>query len=193
MNDTSKTKSQLLLEIDLLRQRVADLEKSVAQEAHTEQDFNQTIIDTSPAYLVILDAQGNIKMMSKSMLAALGYSQEEVLGKDYLSTFVPEREREELSAIYEQQLFRGKATLNQSYILAKDGRELLVEWQGHPLFNQNDEMELFYGIGLDITERAQAEDALLESEERFRSLYEATFEDRKSVRGYRHHRQRYCH
>ena len=176
MNDVSKTKSQLIEEISELRERIAELEAFTSQAFHLDDDFNQTIIDTSPAFHVLIDAQGKTKMMNKVMLAALGYSEGEAQGKNYLSTFVPEGERDRLAELFEKQLLKGKSTVNQNYVLTKDGRELLIEWQGHPILNSKGEVESFLGVGLDITERKQAEEALQESEERFRRLSEATFE-----------------
>jgi len=160
MNDKSKTKAQLIDEIKQLRQRVTELEETTSEPSLLEQDISRTIIDSSPAFFVIIDSKGNTRMMNKSMLTALGYAEEEVQGKDYLSTFVPERERDQLSALFEQQLLRGKATANQNYILTKDGQELLVEWQGRPTLDPEGKVELFCGVGLDITERKQAENEL---------------------------------
>ena len=176
MNDISKTKAQLIEEINELRQRVAQLEASAGEAPPLKDGFNQIIIDTSPAFHVLIDVQGKTKMMNKSMLEALGYSEIEVRGKDYLSTFVPERDRWQLAALFEKQLLEGKSTVNQNYVLTKGGRELLVEWRGHPILDSKGGVEAFLGVGLDITERKQAEEALRESEERFRRLSQATFE-----------------
>jgi len=176
MNDKSKTKTQLIGEINKLRQRVTELEAIASEVSPLEQDFNKTIIDTSPAFHVIIDVQGKIKMMNKSMLAALGYSKEETRGKYYLSTFVPERERDQLAELFEEQLLKGKSTINQNYVLTKDGRELLIEWQGNPLLNPKGEVESFLGVGLDITDREQAEEALQISEGNYRLLFENMIE-----------------
>lgn len=176
MNDISKTKAQLNEEINELRQQVAQLKASAGEAPPLKVGFNQIVVDTSPAFHVLIDIRGKTKLMNRSMLEALGYSKKEVQEKDYLSTFVREREREQLAELFEEQLLKGKSTVNQNYILTKDGRELLVEWRGHPVLNQKGEVESFLGVGLDITDRSQAEGALLESEERFRRLSEATFE-----------------
>ena len=172
MVDQTKSKDQLMEEIKQLRQRVAELEGSKSETPSLEQDISQTIIDTSPAFFVIIDFEGKTKMVSKSMLAALGYAEEEVQGKDYLSTFVPERERASLSKLFEKELLRGKSTVNQNHVLTKDGRELLCEWQGRPLLDPKGKVELFCGVGLDITERQRSQEVLKQSEQRYRLLIE---------------------
>jgi len=160
MNDKSKTKSQLIGEINQLRQRIAELETFASQTSPFDGDIDRTIIDTSPAFHVLIDVRGETKMMNRSMLEALGYSEKEVQGKGYLSTFVPERERDLLAELFEEQLLKGKTTVNQNYMLTKDGRELFVEWQGHPIMNSKGEVESFLGVGLDITARKSAEDRI---------------------------------
>ena len=176
MVDAPKSKEQLEGEIKQLRQRVAELEAITTSTSTFERDISQTIIDTSPAFFVLIDAHGKTRMMNKAMLAALGYSENEIQGKDYLSTFVPERERDYLSVLFEKELLKGKPNRNQNHVLTKDGRELLVEWQGRSLSDSKGKVASFCGVGLDITERKQAEDSFQESEERYRRLSEAAFE-----------------
>jgi len=159
MVDNSRSKAQLHEEIQQLRQRVAELE-TMANAVPFEQTISKTIIDTSPAFFVIIDSKGKTQMMNKSMLAALGYSEDEIIGKDYLSTFVPERDQDQLSALIEKQLLQGEPTFNQNHIVTKDGQELLVEWQGRPLLDSNGDIEFFCGVGLDVTERKLTEDVL---------------------------------
>lgn len=176
MVDNSKSNTPIDDEVKQLRLRIAELEKQISDTSPFGRDLSKTIVDASPAYFVIIDAEGKTQMMNKSMLAALGYSEEEILGKDYLTTFVSERDRDRLSAIIDEQLLKGEATINQNHIVTKEGQMLLVEWQGQPFMNSEGRIDFFIGVGLDITERKQAEEALQESEERFRSLSEASFE-----------------
>ena len=158
MVDTPRPNEQLD-EVEQLRQRVAELEAMTANAPSFERDISQTIIDTTPAFFVIIDDDGKVNMMNKSMLATLGYSEEEIREKDYLTTFVPERERTHLSEIFQKELLKGKPNSNQNHILTKDGRELWVEWQGRPLIGPKGKVEAFCGIGLDVTERQKTQEA----------------------------------
>ena len=158
MIETTKSKAQLIEEIKQLRQQVADLEEARTEQLSLEQYISQTLLDTSPAFFVVIDARGEIKMLNKSMLEATGYSEAEIQGKDYLFTFVPERERDSLSKLFEKELLKGKSTVNKNHILTKDGHELFFEWQGRPIPDPKGKVELFCGVGLDITEQEQADD-----------------------------------
>ena len=73
MSDKSKTKAQLIMELNELRKRVTGLEELVTYSSPISQDINQTIIDASPAFFMIVDADGKVMMMNKSMLKGIGY------------------------------------------------------------------------------------------------------------------------
>ena len=132
-------------------------QKEVEQALREERDFNETIIQSSPTYFVAIDAQGKVKLMNNSMLHATGYSIDEVIGKDYLSSFVLERDREELSRVFSRIIRDKTDTQNENYILTKDGKELLVEWRGRSILKEEDKIEYFMGFGRDITEIKKAE------------------------------------
>ncbi|UCF78535.1 MAG: sigma 54-interacting transcriptional regulator [Candidatus Eiseniibacteriota bacterium] len=146
-------------------------ERRKAEEAlRKEQEFSKRLVDNSRAFFVLIDRDFKTRMMNESMLRALGYSRNEVEGVDYLSRFVPERDREPLSRIFDILVGRGETTLNENHVLTRAGRELLVEWRGCPLKNEQGEVELFFGTGIDITERRRAETELQEAFDEIRRL-----------------------
>jgi len=146
--------------------------KKAERALHYERDFNKKLIDTASAFFAVINDEGKIVMMNKLMLDTLGYSAEEVVGKEYRSLFVPEADQEITGQTFETLIANKKRTLNENHVLAKDGRELLVEWHGCPITNLDGEIREFFGVGIDITERKKAEAALQESEKRYRLLVE---------------------
>ncbi|HEY9597221.1 MAG TPA: EAL domain-containing protein, partial [Cyanophyceae cyanobacterium] len=102
----------------------------------------------------------------------LGYSLDEALGKDYLSTFVPERDRKFLARTFKKLVRSKQPTLDETYVLTKDGREILIEWRARPIFKTSGELDFFFGVGIDITERKRLEEQLRQSEARYRAVVE---------------------
>jgi PAS domain S-box-containing protein len=153
-----------------LAQTNALLEREISERKQTEKvlrkerDFSQTLIQTSPAFFVAIDAFGKVLMINNSMLQALGYSLEEVRGVDYINLFVPEIDRGKVQDIFTQIIQSKRKTVNENYIQTKEGKILLVEWYGVPILADAPTVDFFFGVGLDITERQRIEAELRRSE-----------------------------
>jgi len=146
-------------------------ERKRIEDALRESEFRfRTLIQTAPVYFVTIDPEGRTVLMNEPMLEAIGYTQNEVVGKDYLNTFVPESERVELSAIFAKLHNENEQTLNRNHIVTRDGSELLVEWHGRPVYDDKGDFEYFFGVGLDITERSKAVVEKNRLEEQFRQV-----------------------
>ncbi|NNK84996.1 MAG: PAS domain S-box protein, partial [Desulfobacterales bacterium] len=152
--------------------REVHFRKQVEMELKSEKEFVSSLIDNVPTFFVAIDNQFRIMMINQYMLKKLGYKVDEIIGKDYLSMFVPEKERGVLASVYKRIIAENKNTINENHVLAKDGREFLVEWHGMPGFDMNRNAHYFYGIGIDIAERRRTEDALRESEEFLSTIVE---------------------
>lgn len=147
-------------------------ERKRAEEAlRREKDFIGTLVNTSPAFFVAIGGDGKTIMMNQAMLDALGYRSEEVVGTDYMKVFVPESDHKELGVVFRQLTNMKDPTCNNNRILARDGRQLLVEWHGRPVF-RGEEFDYFFGVGIDITERTRAEEQLLREKQRFQIMTE---------------------
>ncbi|MFW6108328.1 MAG: PAS domain S-box protein [bacterium] len=142
------------------------------EEARRQSAFRDTLIEASPAFFVAIGPDRKTLMMNESMLLALGYSLDEVVGADYLTTFVPQREHERVTRVFRRLTDIQGPALNENHVVAKDGRELLVEWHGRPVLDEKGELDYFFGVGIDITQRRRAERELAEREALYRGIVE---------------------
>jgi PAS domain S-box-containing protein len=139
-----------------------------------EQKFSQLLLDNSPALIVAIGLDGKTLMMNKALLDTLEYTTEEIKGADYLTTFVPEEDRGMLAGVFQKIMQKRITTLNENRIISKSGRTYLVEWHGATVSHEVVETGFFVGVGIDITERKRAEEAMRKSEERYRTMFEST-------------------
>jgi PAS domain S-box-containing protein len=107
--------------------------------------------------------------VSPSATALTGYTAEEHYADPELGLkLVYPADRQVLEAF-----LRSPESADRSLTLrwiSKDGRIIWTEQQITPFYDDQGELVAIEGIGRDITERKEAEDALRQSEERFRSL-----------------------
>ena len=136
--------------------------KRMADELRKQKEFSDTLIKTSPAFFVAIDSDGKILLMNEAMLSALGYSHEEVIGKNYLKTFVPEKEWPELKRIFQNIPSDGETRINEARMVTKDGDEVFVEWHSKHILKPDGGLDYFLALGIDITERKRAEQELRE-------------------------------
>ncbi len=152
--------------VNKLEKKMMALEKEITERKRAEEelcrerDFINTFLKSSPAFFVAINSEGKTLMMNQALLDVLGYTVDEVIGTDYLTTFVPAADREILANVFEQLTEVHQTTLNENNILTRDGQELLVEWHGAPILTKNGEFDYFFGVGIDISDRKQAEQAL---------------------------------
>jgi two-component system cell cycle sensor histidine kinase/response regulator CckA len=130
--------------------------KAVAEELRRVRDFTSTLVQTSPAYFVALNAEYKVLMMNQAMLSALGYRKEEVIGREYLRNFVPEKEQAGVETIFEQALKGMHPPFSTNHIQTSAGKKLLVEWSGQCIFKPDHQLDYFFGVGIDITERTRS-------------------------------------
>jgi PAS domain S-box-containing protein len=121
------------------------------------------------------DLQYCITYANRSFQRIFGYSPEEILGMspDILNA-EPDTERIQ-KEIYDC-VSQGKSWRGELLNRRKDGSTFPCEMTIMPLINARGETLAFAGIQRDVTERKKAEDKLLESEQKFRAIFDQTFE-----------------
>ena len=162
MKDEGKTKEQLISEMKEMRRRIAELEDS-------EKRYRTLVEDSLAAVYVRQDT--HLLDVNTRFADLLGYSREEVLKKPFLELIHPD-DRE---VVYERakQRMEGKPFVEPFHyrVMTQDGAVKWVETVGTQIDYQGEPAML--GIFIDITERKQAEEALRESEERYRTLVDS--------------------
>ncbi len=131
------------------------------RELRESRKFLQTIIDTEPECVKLLDAEGNLIMMNRAGLDMIeADSLDQVKGQSVCS-LVAAGHREAFTRLTEK-VFRGESGTLDFEMTGIHGRKLWLETHGVPLRNDKDEVIALLGITRDITQRKEAEEALLQ-------------------------------
>jgi diguanylate cyclase (GGDEF)-like protein/PAS domain S-box-containing protein len=177
MKNQSKTKQVLIQELDTQRMRIAELEqlelerKRASEVLRESEEYFKAIIQNSSDIIFILDKLGTITYASPSIERFLGYEPEEVIGKRTLDLIVSEDKPKAIADFGRALLTKEVPIPNVFRIRHKDGTEHVLEGIGNNLLD-NPIVAGFVMNVRDITERKQAEEALQESENRYRALVE---------------------
>jgi PAS domain S-box-containing protein len=124
------------------------------------------LIDQLPLFVVVLEKSGAVSFMNRTLLRQLGYELGEVIGKDYISTFVPEQDRGPLLALLHGALDDQQVDTHENSITRKDGETLIIEWHCSVILGEDGSKEGFVALGVDITEQRRFQDALRQSEQK---------------------------
>jgi PAS domain S-box-containing protein len=162
-----------------LRGIVIDIteQKQSENALRREQEFTQLLLDTLPVFFVAIGEDGKILKMNSALLEALEYEERVLIGEDYVSTVVPVEEQTDLEEILGGLLKTGEMTLNQNHIISRSGRQIPVEWHGRRVPNDDGSSGFIVGVGIDISERMLAEEALLQANRQLNLLSSITRHD----------------
>lgn len=135
------------------------------QELRREKDRFRKYLDVAAVMLVVLDHEQRVVLINKKGCEILGYDEHEIIGRNWLECFVPERLRGQVRAAFEE-LMAGKTEPIEYYenpVFTRDGRERLISWHNTVLRNEQGVVVDTLSSGEDITERRKAKEALRES------------------------------
>jgi PAS domain S-box-containing protein len=149
------------------RKRAEEKEAAAEAAVRGERDRAQRFLDTAEVTLLALDVTGHITLINRTGCDLLGWTEPELLGRDFLEMCLPERSRVVLRKKFET-VIRGDLTPVEAAVLTKSGEERLVEWRNTLLKDEAGQVIGTFSSGTDITQRTEAVAALRTAEERMR-------------------------
>jgi len=169
MNDQANVNQASNLELDSLQRRVAILEEREADFRFLAENMGDVVF--------IVDMELRTTYVSPSIERILGYTPAERITQKVAEQLTPQSQKLVFEVLAEELALEktAGADKNRSRTLEleyyhKDGSIKCLETYIRGARDSNGTLTGFYGLSRDITERKQAEEALRESEKRFRRV-----------------------
>lgn len=199
MNDDEKTKEQLIAELDAAQRSIANLDERLAaalcsttstewdlrlrkleekesryrklfDESLKREELYASLLNSSADAIVIYDMEGKAQYVSPSFTRIFGWTLEEVYGRRI--DFVPESELDRSMVAIRSIIEHGTQSSGfETKRYTKDGRILDISISASRYHDLDGNPGGMLSILRDITDRKQAEEALRQSEEKYRVLY----------------------
>jgi two-component system sensor histidine kinase/response regulator len=131
----------------------------------------QLQLERMPIGCVLMDPEFVIIDWNPAAEEIFGFAREEVLGKEAY-VLVPSTLRPDVRKIHTRLVSGDMTAHSVNENVTRDGRLILCEWSNTPLLNAQGSVIAIQSMVQDITQRRRVEQALRESEERFRGTFE---------------------
>ncbi|MBN1927494.1 MAG: PAS domain S-box protein [Prolixibacteraceae bacterium] len=133
------------------------------KELKEERDKAQQYMDIAGVMFLVINEDGEVTLINRKGADILGYTPDEIIGKNWFDHFIPATDRKEIKPIFKK-IIAGEIKqfeYNENPIIAKDGSEKIIAWHNAILKHRNGKIIGSLSSGEDITERKKAEENIL--------------------------------
>jgi PAS domain S-box-containing protein len=152
--------------------------KQVEELILREGDKARNYLNIASVIIAVIDRDQRVSLINKKGCEVLGYSEEEIIGKNWFDTFLPERLRHEVKKVFDS-FMNGEIEPIKYYenqVLTKTGEERIIAWHNTELRDKAGKIQSTLSSGEDITERIENEKAIRESEKFLQTIIDGVVE-----------------
>ena len=160
--------------------------KEVERELRKERDLAQKYLDTADVIFLILNPQAEVTLLNRKGAEALGYTPEELVGKNWFDVCIPARIQEELKNAFAR-LMAGeneKVGYVENPVVTRSGEERLIAWHNALLRDDEGRIVAVLSAGIDITKSRKMEEELryLNFHDKLTGVYNRNFLEKEIER-----------
>ena len=169
---------------------VIEITRSVQSRHDREEDvkrksvFLESILHTCPEGIVGNDPEGNVFLFNSSAERLFGYQRKDVIGRVQVRDLYPPGEARTVREFLDSEEFGGRGRLVdfETTVLGRDGRRIPIRLCCS-LVHENGKEKGIIGFFTDISAQKALQERFLESEERYRGIFESAHDAMVSFDG----------
>ena len=153
--------------------------KNAEKELYRLNQFRENIIKNANVWINVLDDKKNVLIWNKAAEKLSGYPAKEVIGHDKIWEWLyPDEEYRKEVIKDADRIIQGHESeeVDETTIRCKDGRIRIISWHSGCMLDEHGDPVGSIAFGRDVTGHKQAVEALKDSEERLRNLFETMTE-----------------
>jgi diguanylate cyclase (GGDEF)-like protein/PAS domain S-box-containing protein len=137
-------------------------ERKLTDEALRESERRlREILDNMQLVAVLLDLEGVVTYCNEYLLELLGCVEDEVVGRDWFASFLPEEGRDAARRSFREKVTRGTIEAHeQGELVTRAGDRRLISWSNTILRDAEGRVLGAASIGADVTDKSRAEERL---------------------------------
>jgi PAS domain S-box-containing protein len=149
------------------------LQQEIIERQHTESALQQSehlyrqLVESQIDLIIRIDLQGRINFANMAVCETFGWQLHELRGQSLFQFFPPDELPQTIENLRILTLSHHCLTISEQRLLTVDGIRWF-QWNVAAIQNEAGEVVEIQGVGRDITDRKQIEEALQKSEEKFR-------------------------
>jgi len=151
--------------------RDVTLQRQAEETLRESEERFRLLYERSPLGYQSLDQHGRVIQVNQAWLDTLGYEKHEVVGR-WFGDFLAPESRELFRSRFSRFKELGEVHSVEFRMIRKNGSLLTVSFDGKVAYDSGGKFVRTHCIMTDIDERKRAEEALRESEEKYRSMVE---------------------
>lgn len=160
---TSETQFNALLAAS--EARFKNLFGKMEKEIEKGQKFTQIYLDIVDVAILALDSSGRVTLVNRKGCEILGYEEEEIIGKNWFDTFLPEHKRDSERETFETLMNEEIELVEyaENVVITKSGEERIIYWRNMIITDDSKRITGTISSGMDITGLKKSEKALQQS------------------------------